>query len=101
MRKSKVNNTHDLGLRKMVVNVDKDSLETFCRAGQIVVNILKEQLAMYNKDVVLANRQQVQMVESSGLDELTRVENVRTELSDSFKDQMELWEGREKEEGSQ
>jgi len=43
---------------------------------------------MYNKDMVLANRQQVQMVESSGLDELTRVEDIKKELSDSFKDQM-------------
>lgn len=56
---------------------------------------------MYDKDVVLANRQQVQMVESSGLEELIRVEDIRTEMSDSFKDPMERWEGREKAEGSQ
>lgn len=56
----------------MVVNVDKDSLETFRGAGQVVVNILEEQLAMDNKDVVLTNHQQIQMTESSGLDELTQ-----------------------------
>lgn len=39
----------------MIVNVDKDSLKTFRRAGEVIVDILEEQLAMDNKDMVLAN----------------------------------------------
>jgi len=39
----------------MVVNIDKDALEALRGAGEVVVDVLKEQLTVYNKDVIVTD----------------------------------------------
>jgi hypothetical protein len=47
--------TYDFRLRKVVIDIHKDALKALRRTREIIVDVLKEQLPVDDKDVIVTN----------------------------------------------
>lgn len=54
-KKNEKKETYDFRLRKMVVDINKDALQTMRGAWEVIVDVLKEQLTVDDKDMVFTD----------------------------------------------